>query len=213
MVAPTTKIAREYNSHRAESEAGTFVSQGIKRLPTEILTTGEQPLYETRPLLWPLLVGPALFCIVGIVIFVIAQQIQLEFIRTITGQVPLEFIRMIIRWIGIGILLAGLLGVLSRWLRWSYTVYAVTNRRILRQTGIIGKSYVDCSLSRVQTLYLQIPILGRIFGFGSIRVATAGGAGIEIQWEGVKQPRNAHRTLNEVIEQHRREAASSTNEN
>lgn len=198
--------AKEDSSNRTKSEAGAVVSQGRTLLPPEMLTTGEYSLYETRPLLWPLLIRPALVTIVGIIITVVAPQLQLEFIRAIAGQIPLALIRSIIGWSGIVLSLGGLLGILSRYLRWRYTVYTVTNRRMLHQTGIIGKSYVDCSLSRVQNVYTDVTILGKIFGFGTIRVATAGIAGIEIRWKDVKEPLKVNRELNEAIQQSMRES-------
>lgn len=97
-------------------------------------------------------------------------------------------------------MLLGIPWVLFLWLRWRYTVYAATNRRVLCQTGIISKSYVDCPLGKVQTVYLEVPIFGRINNFGTVRVATAGEARVEIEWKNVKEPMNAQRILNEIID-------------
>ncbi len=185
-----------------ESGVEIAVGQGQMIVPQEIMITGEHPLYETRPLLWPFLVRPTLWIIVGIVITAVAQQIQLEFIRVIEEIISLELIRSIIWWIGITVLIIGLLGILTKYLRWRYTGYTVTNRRILHQTGVIGKSYTGCLMNKVQNLYLQIPILGRTFNFGTIRIATAGTSWIEMQWKYVKEPRKVYRILNEALEQY-----------
>lgn len=184
--------------------------QHIVQPPLEMLTTGERSLYEIRPLLWPYMARPSLLIIVGIIIAVFAQQIQLEFLRDIEELVSLALITSVIGWIGIALSCIGLLAILIRCLRWRFTVYTITNRRILRQTGIIAKSYVDCSLSKVQTLYLRIPILGRIFDFGTIHMATAGTNSTEMQWECVRHPRNTHRILNETIEQYGRDGTSAS---
>jgi uncharacterized membrane protein YdbT with pleckstrin-like domain len=187
----------------------TVVDQRRTLLPPEILITGEYPLYETRPLLWPLLIRPGLVAVVGIIIMVIAPQLQLEFIHAIAEEIPLNPIRLFILWFGVALLVIGLFRILGRVLRWRNTVYTVTNRRLLRQTGIVGKSYVDCSLRRVQNVFMDVTILGRIFGFGTIRVATAGVAGIEIYWKNVREPLKVHRELNEAIEQYMRENGRS----
>ena len=203
------ELVSEHNTSQPETEAGVVSSQGQTLLPADILTSGERPLYEARPVLWPLLVRPALLLVVGIAIVIVAQQVPLGFIHSIMQELSLTAIRSIIWWLGIVILAAGLLGVLIRYVRWRYTVYAITNQRILQQTGIIGKSYATCSLSKVQTSYLQITVLGRILNFGTIRMATAGTGSIEMQWSGVKHPRNVHRILNETLEQYRRDELPS----
>lgn len=169
----------------------------------EMLTTGEHSVYETRPLLWPAVTRPAVLMAFALAIIILARQIHLEFPLEIEELVSAALVTSIIGWIGVALLGIGLLKVLILYLRWRYTVYTITNRRVLRQTGIIAKSYVDCSLDRVQTLYLNIPTLGRLLNFGTIRIATAGTDSAEIQWEGVRRPREAHRILNETIEQYR----------
>jgi len=182
--------------------------QYVSQPPKEMLTTGERPLYEIQPLLWPYLARPSLLIIIGIVIAVFAQRIQLDFLSDIEELVSLTLITSIIGWIGMALSCIGLLTIIIKYLRWKSTVYTITNRRILRQTGIISKSYIDCYLSKVQTLYLTIPFLGRIFNFGTISMATAGTNVAEMQWECVRHPRNTRRILNETIEQYGRDGTS-----
>ena len=177
------------------------VDNSATLLPQQILTAGEQPLYETRPLLWPVLVRPALVTIVGIIILAIAPQIPLVFIDSVVELLSLNVILLIINWAGIVVSSAGLLGVLVRLLRWKHTAYTITNRRVLHQTGVLGKSYMDCSLSGIQNIYMDMTLFGRIFRFGTIRIATSGTAGIEIRWKNVKDPITFYRKLNEAIQQ------------
>lgn len=199
MVDVTTSTENQTHS-KTESD-----DQYTTQPPEEMLTTGEHTLYEIRPLLWPYLARPSLWIIIGIVIAVYSQRIPLDFLRDIDEFISLALITSVIKWLGIGLLCVGILGVLIRCLRWRFTAYTVTNLRILRRTGILAKSYVDCSLSKVQTLYLEIPAIGRILNYGTIRVATAGTNTSEIHWERVRNPKNAHRVLSETIEQYRRQ--------
>ena len=184
---------------QTSSEEG-ITEQDLTQPEEEMLTTGEHPVYETRPLLWPSLARPALLIVIAVAIIIVAQQIQLQFPVEIEELVSPALVTSIIGWIGIALLGIGVLRMLFRYLRWRCTVYSITNRRIVRQTGILSKSYVDCSLNRVQTLYLNIPTLGRLLNFGTIRIATAGTDSAEIQWESVRNPREAHRILNETID-------------
>ncbi len=176
------------------------VSNSATLLPQQILTTGEHPLYEARPLLWPVLVRPASVTIIGLFILAIAPQISLAFMDSVAELLSLNVILSVISWAGIVVSFAGLLGVLVRFLRWKRTAYTITNRRVLQQTGVLGKSYMDCSLSGIQNVYMDMTLFGRIFGFGTIRMATSGTAGIEIRWKNVKDPITVHRRLNEAIQ-------------
>lgn len=172
-------------------------------LSHDILAEGEESLYESRPLLWPLLARPILFSIVGLLILVFAGRLPLDSISAFFGQfLSSMMLQTILKWAGVAILTVGVLGVIVRWLRWRSTIYSATNQRILLQTGILTKCYIDCSISKIQTLHLQIPLLGMIFGFGTIRIATASAASTEIKWEGIHKPKYAHRRLNEIIEHH-----------
>jgi uncharacterized membrane protein YdbT with pleckstrin-like domain len=190
---------------KLETEESTRVQHAQLALPVDLLISSEYPVHVTRPMLWPFLVQPVIWSLVGICIIIFAQQNQLTFLSAIDAIISLGLIRTVIWWIGFAVLLAGFIGVFTKYLRWRYTIYSVTNRRILHQTGIVGKSYIDCPISKVQTLYLKISVLGRIFNFGTIRIATAGTSLIEMQWKYMKEPRKAHRILSEVIEQYRLE--------
>jgi len=197
--------SKSQDTSMIETEERTIVRPAQAALPSEILISSECPVHVIRPLLWPFLIRPTIWFIAGIGITIFAQQNQLAFISAIDAIISVELIRAIIWWIGITLLLLGFLGVITKYLRWRYTVYSVTNRRILHQTGIIAKSYIDCPMNKVQNLYLQIPILGRILNFGTIRIATAGTGWIEMQWKYVEDPRKVYRILSEAMEQYRLE--------
>ena len=180
------------------------------QIPQEMLTTDEHPLYEIRPLLWPYLARPSLVIIVGVLIAVFAPRIPLDILSDIEEWVELSLISSILGWIGIAVIGIGALSMIARVLRWRFTAYTITNLRILRQTGILARSYVDCSLGKVQTLYLRIPMMGRLFKFGTICMATAGTNTTEIRWEYVRQPKDTHRILNETMAKYGREGNSAT---
>jgi len=200
-----TELVTEVSSQWTETEEVADTAQGL--LPAEMLIEGEYPLYETRSLVWLRLGLPALLAVFGIVITYIADSIPLGFIHDISDLIPLALVRSIIGWVGIGLIVAGLLGVLIRWFRWKLTTYTATNLRIINRTGIIGKSLADTSLSKIQTIYLQIPLLGRLLNYGTIRMVTAAGGSTAVLWPGIKEPKIVHQKLNEITEQYRRQAA------
>ena len=161
---------------------------GPSLISKNILLDGEVPLFETRPVLWLRLMPPIACFIIGIVILLSAYSYL--------------HVGEILYGCG-GVFLLGIMWALMVWLHWRYTVYAATSQRILRQTGIIFKSYIDCPHYSVQTIQLDISIWGRINGFGTIRVR---GAGTQIEWENIDEPTEAHRLLNEIVAQYRKQA-------
>jgi len=98
--------------------------------------------------------------------------------------------------------LLGALWALLAWLQWRHTIFAATNRRVLRQAGLIKRTYVDCFLRNVQTINLDVSLWGRINHLGTLRIS---GSGVNIEWESVDEPREAHKILNEIVEQYRRQ--------
>ncbi len=175
--------AREQTAEELKS----YGKYGPSAFPKGILTDGEVALYETRPLLWIRMMGPASLVLLLVAVFSVAYA----YLQS-----------MVIIYLLLGSWLVGMSWTGLTWLRWKYTVYAATNRRVICQTGIISKSYIDCPLSKVQTVYVEVSVFGRMNDFGTVRVATAGEAKVEIEWKNVKSPTKTQRILNEIIDKH-----------
>ncbi len=200
--------ASETDGYRPTVEGETAIDQGA--LPLDILIDDEHILYETKPLLWLQLgrVFPSI--IIGLVITLFAERIPLGFVDTISDQISIQIavadVHTVIRWLGLAIVFLGLLGVMIKCLRWRSTAYTATNLRILNRKGIIAKNYTATSLSKIETLYLHVPVLGRVFDYGTIRMITASGGSMETQWQDLKEPKKVHHMLNQITEQYRRDA-------
>ena len=172
-----------------EPEEYEYGKYGPGAFPRHVLTTGEVPLFETRPLQWISMLGPVVLAILTLVVFIL--------IYASFHKAPILYV------MGVFLVIEAL-WIFTRWLQWRSIIYAATNRRVLCQTGIISKSYVDCPLGKVQTVYLEIPVLGRLNDFGTVRVATAGESRVEIEWRNVREPMQTQRILNEIIEKYER---------
>ena len=72
----------------------------------------------------------------------------------------------------IGFVLA-LLSGLGAWIRWRMHEIVVTDRRVIRISGILSKESIDYSLDAITDLRLRQSWLGRIFDFGDVDVLTA----------------------------------------
>lgn len=84
------------------------------------------------------------------------------------------------RWIVGGLLVLALLGfvaVLSAWVRYRSKEIVVTDRRVLRVSGVLSKDVIDNGLDAITDLQLRQSWLGRIFDFGDVDILTASETG------------------------------------
>ena len=58
--------------------------------------------------------------------------------------------------------------------RWS-DEFAITNHRIIVKTGLISRRTLEMNLNKVETVNVDQSILGRLFGYGTIRIVGTGG--------------------------------------
>jgi uncharacterized membrane protein YdbT with pleckstrin-like domain len=76
-----------------------------------------------------------------------------------------------------GIILVALsaLTVCAALLRRNATEMAVTNRRILIKSGFFSRRTIELLLSRVESIVIMEPLLGRMFGYGTVIIRGTGG--------------------------------------
>jgi len=66
-----------------------------------------------------------------------------------------------------------LLSGLGAWIRWRMHEIVVTDRRVIRISGILSKEVIDYSLDAITDLRLRQSWLGRLFDYGDVDVLTA----------------------------------------
>jgi uncharacterized membrane protein YdbT with pleckstrin-like domain len=77
----------------------------------------------------------------------------------------------------IAALVVALIGVwflIFAWLRRRSTELAVTNRRVIHKTGVLGRTTHEMSRDKVETVEVQQSLIGRIFNYGTIIVRGTG---------------------------------------
>src|SRR6266849_2983150 len=55
------------------------------------------------------------------------------------------------------------------------TEMAVTNKRVIVKTGLVDRRTTEILLSRIESVVVDEPALGRIFGYGTVTVRGTGG--------------------------------------
>lgn len=128
----------------------------------ENLMPGEKVMYEAR-LHWAAFLGPGLNIIIGIVALIIS------FTRTEEATV-IACASVAGFWLFLALI--GLLRVTTTFMT---TEFAVTNKRVIAKTGLVRRRSLELMLSKVESLGVQQPLLGRILNFGTIIVTGTGG--------------------------------------
>jgi len=81
------------------------------------------------------------------------------------------------------------LGVLARVLiaslQWASRVYVLTNRRVMRLSGVVTIDIADCRLTRISRTNLHLTSVQRMLGLGSIHMAPDTAQGHTLIWEHV----------------------------
>jgi uncharacterized membrane protein YdbT with pleckstrin-like domain len=90
------------------------------------------------------------------------------------GYVPFLHIRMA----AVVILLclfATLFSAISALIRYATSEYGITNKRIMLKTGWINTNSLELFIDKIEAIYVDQTILGRILNYGTLRIVGTGG--------------------------------------
>ena len=73
------------------------------------------------------------------------------------------------------------------YLDWHFNRLYLTNYRVIKERGIIGKKFVSVWLYKIQDITVEFGFWGRIFGFGNLTIESAGTFG-QVKFEGFLNP-------------------------
>jgi uncharacterized membrane protein YdbT with pleckstrin-like domain len=82
-------------------------------------------------------------------------------------------VRSIFSWLGLGLLLLGLVWLGLIYIAWYSEDYLVTNRRVIKVEGVLKKRSADSSLEKINDAVLEQSMLGRMLGYGDLDILTA----------------------------------------
>lgn len=58
---------------------------------------------------------------------------------------------------------------------YNFSEFGITNKRLIIKTGLISRKTIEMNLSKIESVNVDQGILGRILGYGTIRVMGTGG--------------------------------------
>jgi uncharacterized membrane protein YdbT with pleckstrin-like domain len=74
------------------------------------------------------------------------------------------------------------------YLDWKFNRLYLTNFRLIKERGIIGKRYMSVRLANIEDMTCTFGILGRILGYGDLEIESAGTYG-QMIFKGIPKPR------------------------
>lgn len=153
----------------------------------KLLNPGEQLIISTRQHPKALFL-PILLLVILLAVAVFAQ-VQLE---DDGFQQVLTYIVWVLAVIGI------LWFTIRPFFVWLTTVHAFTDRRLITRYGIITRRGHDIPLARVSDISIEIHLIDRPFGCGSLLIADASTNGL-VRLNDIPHVESAQRQLNELL--------------
>jgi hypothetical protein len=138
----------------------------------KFLATDEVPL-RTEHQHWFVLIANAVSAIVMWLIAVFLLVLSATIFNGNSG------ITSLLGWVVVALVVVGLAWFGWQVLVWQNEQFVLTNRRVLRLTGVLNKTVMDSSLEKINDAVLTESVFGRIFGFGDLEIQTASESGID----------------------------------
>ena len=134
------------------------------------LITGEQIVRSTSKH-WIAPLGDSKWAILMVVGAVAAAWLQGDTTTGVTG-----FVNRMLELLRLTLFLGGLAWIAYNVVAWRTAEYHVTNLRVLGTDGLLRRRSTDTLLTSIADVRTVIPWLGRMLGFGHIRIMSASGA-------------------------------------
>jgi hypothetical protein len=99
--------------------------------------------------------------VAALVLVVLDLQLQPGIIRDLLG------------WLGLGLLVVGLVWLAVIYMTWYAQDYVITNRRVMKVEGVLKKRSADSSLEKINDAVLEQSVFGRMLGYGDLDILTA----------------------------------------
>jgi uncharacterized membrane protein YdbT with pleckstrin-like domain len=108
------------------------------------------------------------------VLFIIGSLV-LAWLQTTETEGVMGFVNRVLGLTETVLMLGGILLIVYNFVNWRSAKYMVTNQRVLGQEGLARKRETDSLLSSISDVGTKSSLVGRIFGYGSIKILSASG--------------------------------------
>ncbi|HEY2544693.1 MAG TPA: PH domain-containing protein [Candidatus Acidoferrum sp.] len=133
------------------------------------LISGETVQYQTQ-LHWIVMLGHV---VIAAVLAVIGVGLLITPWSSVNGS--LVSYAVVLRWAGGVFLVIAAIFLAIGIVRRGATVMALTNKRVIVKTGLASRRTVELLLSRIESVVVEEPALGRVLGYGTVIIRGTGG--------------------------------------
>lgn len=101
-------------------------------------------------------------------------------------------------WLVVGVLVASLVWLLSRYVRWASTRLVLTTDRLIHRRGVLARTVWEVPLDKLSDLRSRQSLAGRLVGMGDLEVECAGRDGAELL-SGISRPEAVRARIDEQV--------------
>jgi len=181
------------------------MAKKARLIPRKFLSSDERVVFESRPSAWLYMKSATLALVIAIVAGVIfawewipeAPDLPEVLSSAMSGENG-----DLVHWAFAAVAVIAFVFFLARWLRWSSTVYAATDERVIKQKGILNKTYEDIPLAMITNIDMAQSLGKRYLGYGTLIISTQGlgSRKADMVWNSVPNPMTVRRKLQEVMD-------------
>lgn len=129
----------------------------------------EKIVYETRPH-WIIFAMPLILAVFAIVMYFYLKTSLSAFSQFNIFGMPLYeatawLIFIIAIWMGV-----------KAYIMYQFSEYGITDKRIVMKTGWIQRRSIEIFLEKVEAIYVDQTVFGRVFAYGTIIIVGTGGS-------------------------------------
>jgi uncharacterized membrane protein YdbT with pleckstrin-like domain len=133
--------------------------------PTRLLTEGEDVILDLRPH-WIALLKPVMWTIV---IAVVAGIVWVKAGGDVQDEIRIAIVALgLVLWIPLAFVPA---------IRWRFTLFVLTNERVITRSGVIAKRSKEIPLETINDVTFGQRIIERVLGAGDLVIESAGESG------------------------------------
>jgi uncharacterized membrane protein YdbT with pleckstrin-like domain len=151
---------------------------------------GEHVLFSGHPS-WRSILG---FYIKGLLVAILAGVIAGVVTRIYSNHVKVGWVVAAVLVVFVVVLVVGLLRRIA-------ITYTITDQRLTIHTGILSRDMHETRLARVQNVNSSQSLLERMLRVGTVDFDTAAESGYDFRFQGVANPREIVRTVDQAIHQ------------
>ena len=154
-----------------------------------LLATNEKIIYRTKQH-W---MAPIFGTITGVLIL-IGGVVLFGFQLTMSTDGFLGVLRTLAFLAGLILMVVGVLWVGYSYVQWWVEDYAVTNQKVVKVAGLLSKRTSGAGLEKINDVVMEQGPLGRILGYGTLKVATASDSS-DLVYETMRAPADFRRAM------------------